>query len=211
MIGEVAGQAGRRAGRPLGLGGQPDPGRRSRHDGRLERQRAVFVPLAWENRVFGLVGVFLPPGVPGPSEAELAFYTALADQAAVAVTNARLTADARQAATLAERTPPGAGAARLGQPGAVLDDDARAGRPAGDGQGGLDDSGPLGRSVAELAELTRGALAEMRALIFELRPGALAEEGLVAALSKQAAALTARGRSRSRWRAPTSADARTCG
>jgi signal transduction histidine kinase len=35
-------------------------------------------------------------------------------------------------------------------------------------------------------------MAEMRALIFELRPGALAEEGLVAALRKQAAALTAR-------------------
>src|SRR3954452_5276746 len=32
----------------------------------------------------------------------------------------------------------------------------------------------------------------MRALIFELRPGALAEEGLVAALQRQAAALTAR-------------------
>jgi signal transduction histidine kinase len=57
---------------------------------------------------------------------------------------------------------------------------------------GLDESGPLGRSIAELAELTRGALAEMRALIFELRPGALAEEGLVAALRKQAAALTVR-------------------
>jgi signal transduction histidine kinase len=32
----------------------------------------------------------------------------------------------------------------------------------------------------------------MRALIFELRPGALAEEGLVAALTKQASALSAR-------------------
>ena len=32
----------------------------------------------------------------------------------------------------------------------------------------------------------------MRALIFELQPGALAEEGLVAALSKQASALSAR-------------------
>ncbi len=57
---------------------------------------------------------------------------------------------------------------------------------------GLDETGPLGRAIAELAGLTRGALAEMRALIFELRPGALAEEGLVAALRKQAAALTAR-------------------
>jgi signal transduction histidine kinase len=35
-------------------------------------------------------------------------------------------------------------------------------------------------------------LAEMRALIFELQPDALAEEGLVAALTKQASALSAR-------------------
>src|SRR5581483_9024383 len=38
------------------------------------------------------------------------------------------------------------------------------------------------------AELCSGALAEMRALIFELRPDALQEEGLVAALRKHAAA-----------------------
>jgi signal transduction histidine kinase len=57
---------------------------------------------------------------------------------------------------------------------------------------GVDPSGPLGRSVGDLAQLTRGALAEMRALIFELRPAALVEEGLVAALGKRAAALSAR-------------------
>ncbi len=60
------------------------------------------------------------------------------------------------------------------------------------GQAGLAESGPLGRAVAQLADLAQGALAEMRALIFELRPAALAEEGLVAALRQQAAALTAR-------------------
>jgi signal transduction histidine kinase len=43
-----------------------------------------------------------------------------------------------------------------------------------------------------MRELTNGALAEMRALIFELRPGALREEGLVAALRKQAAGIAAR-------------------
>ena len=46
--------------------------------------------------------------------------------------------------------------------------------------------------MAQLAGLTQGAMAEMRALIFELRPAALAEESLVAALRTQAAALTAR-------------------
>jgi signal transduction histidine kinase len=59
-------------------------------------------------------------------------------------------------------------------------------------RGGLDASGPVEEELSEIGQLTRGALAEMRALIFELRPGALAEEGLVAALTKQAAALSGR-------------------
>jgi signal transduction histidine kinase len=57
---------------------------------------------------------------------------------------------------------------------------------------GLDSAGPVEEELSEIGQLTRGALAEMRALIFELRPGALAEEGLVAALTKQALALSAR-------------------
>jgi signal transduction histidine kinase len=56
----------------------------------------------------------------------------------------------------------------------------------------LDSSGPVEDQLNEIGQLTRGALAEMRALIFELRPGALAEEGLIAALTKQASALGAR-------------------
>jgi len=48
------------------------------------------------------------------------------------------------------------------------------------------------RNLRQLAELTEGALAEMRALIFELRPGALQEEGLGAALQNHAGALSAR-------------------
>jgi PAS domain S-box-containing protein len=152
----------------------------------------VYVPLSWDNRVFGFFSVLLPSRMAGPSEEELAFYTALADQAAVAVTNARLTSQARQAAALLERT-------RLAR---ELHDSvsqalfsmtmhARAAQLAM-ARSGMDEGTPLGRSVAQLAELTRGALAEMRALIFELRPGALAEEGLVGALRKQGAALTAR-------------------
>lgn len=57
---------------------------------------------------------------------------------------------------------------------------------------GLDDTSPAGRAIDRLRTLTAGALAEMRALIFELRPGALAEEGLVSALGRQAAAISAR-------------------
>jgi signal transduction histidine kinase len=43
-----------------------------------------------------------------------------------------------------------------------------------------------------ILSLARTGLAEMRALIFELRPESLETEGLVAALSKQAAAVQAR-------------------
>jgi signal transduction histidine kinase len=56
----------------------------------------------------------------------------------------------------------------------------------------VDPAGPVGEELSEIGQLNRGALAEMRALIFELQPGALAEEGLVAALTKQASALSAR-------------------
>jgi PAS domain S-box-containing protein len=158
----------------------------------LDWQAGVYVPLSSQGRVFGLFGVYLPSGLAGPSEEELAFYTALADQAAVAVINARLAAQARQSAALLER-------GRLAR---ELHDSvsqglfsmtmhARAAQLAM-AKAGIDDSGPLGRSVFQLAELTRGALAEMRALIFELRPGALAEEGLLGALRKQGAALSAR-------------------
>ena len=158
----------------------------------LDWHAGVFVPLSWENRVFGLFAVYLPTGVPGPSESELAFYTALANQAAVVVVNARLNSQAQRAATVSER-------ARLAR---ELHDSvsqglfsmtmhARAAQVSMT-RAGLDGDGRLGRSVGELAELTQGALAEMRALIFELRPAALAEEGLVGALRKQAAALAAR-------------------
>jgi signal transduction histidine kinase len=56
----------------------------------------------------------------------------------------------------------------------------------------VDPAGPVGEELSEIGQLTRGALAEMRALILELQPGTLAEEGLVAALTKQASALSAR-------------------
>jgi hypothetical protein len=67
----------------------------------------------------------------------------------------------------------------------------------------LDAGGPVGEELGEIGQLTRGALAEMRALIFELRPDALAEEGLVAGLAKQASALGAAKGWRSRSTVPT--------
>lgn len=48
------------------------------------------------------------------------------------------------------------------------------------------------RKLAELRELQRDALAEMRALIFELRPASLEQDGLVQALRNHAAAVRGR-------------------
>jgi len=151
----------------------------------MEWQGAIYVPLSWEERVFGFFGVFLPPGVARPNEGELAFYTALADQAAVVVTNARLAASVERT-VLARDLHDSVSQALFS-----MTMHARAAQLQM-AKAGLDPSGPLGRSIAQMAELTRGALAEMRALIFELRPEALAEEGLVAALRKQGEAVASR-------------------
>ena len=55
--------------------------------------------------------------------------------------------------------------------------------------------------LAQLRELQREALAEMRALIFELRPGNLEQDGLVRALKTHASALQAGSACRSWSRA----------
>jgi PAS domain S-box-containing protein len=154
---------------------------------------AVCIPLSWENRVIGLLGAYLPADVSGPNEDELAFCTALADQAAVAVINARLTSRASEGAALRER-------ARLAR---ELHDSvsqalfsmtmhARAAQLALARIEPSEPGRPLVRSLDQLADLTRTALAEMRALVFELRPSSLADRGLVEALRQQGVLLAAR-------------------
>jgi signal transduction histidine kinase len=59
-------------------------------------------------------------------------------------------------------------------------------------QDGADPQGRMTRGLAELQNLTQGALAELRALILQMRPESLHEEGLVVALRQHAAVLTSR-------------------
>jgi signal transduction histidine kinase len=59
-------------------------------------------------------------------------------------------------------------------------------------QDGVEPHGRVARGLAELRELTQGMLTDMRALIFHLRPAALHEDGLVAAVRRHAAAVAAR-------------------
>ncbi|MFC0110555.1 histidine kinase [Kibdelosporangium aridum] len=57
---------------------------------------------------------------------------------------------------------------------------------------GADPDGPVARGLAELRNLTQGALAEMRGALFQLRPDTLHEEGLVSAIRKGASAIAVR-------------------
>jgi signal transduction histidine kinase len=123
-----------------------------------------------------------------PGEDERVFLGAVADQAAVAVENTRLFAEARDKAALEERQ-------KLARElhdsvsqalyGIALG--AKTARTLLD-QNPDQASDPLDY-VLSLAD---AGMAEMRSLIFELRPESLETEGLVAALEKQAAALRAR-------------------
>jgi signal transduction histidine kinase len=151
----------------------------------------AIVPLTSSSCSYGELHVYLEPGQRLDDDDE-AYLTALADQAAVAAQNAELFGAAAQAASLEARH-------RLARDlhdsvsQALFSMTLHASTAARHlAAAGLDRDHPAQTEVGQLQSLTRGALAEMRALIFELRPGALAEEGLVLALTRQAAALSAR-------------------
>jgi signal transduction histidine kinase len=146
-----------------------------------------IVPLVYKGRALGAINLrYLPEQEPG--EDEKVFLRAVADQTAVAVENARLFSEARGKAALEERQ-------RLARElhdsvsqalyGIALG--ARTARK-------LVDQNPklLADPLDYVLSLADAGLAEMRALIFELRPESLETEGLAAALEKQAAALRAR-------------------
>lgn len=153
------------------------------------------IPLVLKGKTMGLLSLSIDePNFYTEEQARLAL--ALASQAAVAMENAKLYQQAQEAAVLEER-------ARLAR---ELHDSvtqalfsmtmhaeaARVLLERDEHASGTHPTARALRNLHQLTELTEGALAEMRALIFELRPGALQEEGLAAALRKHAAALSAR-------------------
>jgi signal transduction histidine kinase len=129
------------------------------------------------------------PNAYTPRHATLAL--AIANQAAIAIENARLHEQARRLAVLEERQ-------RIARD--LHDSVSQA--LYGIGLGARTARTLLDRSPGDKSTLVEpleyvlaqadAGLAEMRALIFELRPGSLEKEGLVSALAKQAAALRAR-------------------
>src|SRR5215208_1694976 len=145
------------------------------------------LPLVSRDRAVGAIFFcYLPGGEPG--EEEKVFLKAVADQTAVAIENARLFAEARGKAALEERQ-------RLARE--LHDSVSQA--LYGIALGAKTARTLLESSPQRAADpldytlsLAEAGLTEMRALIFELRPESLEQEGLVAALEKQAAAVQAR-------------------
>jgi signal transduction histidine kinase len=169
---------------PGGPHGRHDPDR----SGEPPRATAlVCVPLLSRGLVLGVLCCHCPAGSP-PSKLELAYLTVVAGKAATAVDSSQLMAAAQEKAALEERQ-------RLARElhdsvsqalyGIALG--ARTALRTLDG-----DPRQVEAPIGYILALAEAGLADMRALIFELRPQALAEEGLVAALRKQLAALQAR-------------------
>ena len=152
---------------------------------------SLVVPLVTSGETIGILCLARPTARPFRDQ-QWALARGVGDQLSVALSNARYFEATQQAAALEERHR----IARdlhdsVSQSLFSLTLHTRTAELAL-ARAGLGPESELGRPLAQVSELTRGALAEMRALIFELRPGALAEEGLAAALSKHAAAVKAR-------------------
>jgi signal transduction histidine kinase len=149
----------------------------------------VVVPIISGGRA---IGSFLAgfTGLHRFNPSEMRTYQALAERGAVAIQNAELYARSQQAASLEERQ-------RLARE--LHDSVSQA--LYGIALGARTARTLLDRDAAQAVEpvdyvlsLAEAGLAEMRALIFELRPESLEIEGLVAALDKQVAATAARHR-----------------
>jgi PAS domain S-box-containing protein len=145
------------------------------------------IPLIVRDEIVGMLTLHhREPGHFTERDAEIAL--AFADQAAVAIHNARLYAQAQQLASLQERQ-------RLARE--LHDSVSQAlysiSLGAHTARSLLDiDPVRAGAALDYVLQLAEAGMAEMRALIFELRPESLEQEGLVAALEKQVSALRAR-------------------
>jgi PAS domain S-box-containing protein len=147
----------------------------------------VELPIVAGGELFGVFAI----GFRSPrsfSESDRRMFETLANRAGLAIENARLYERAQQTASLEERQ-------RLARE--LHDSVSQA--LYGIALGARTARMWLDRDTARVAEpleyalsLAEVGLAEMRALIFELRPESLESEGLVAALERQAAAISAR-------------------
>lgn len=167
---------------------------RAEHDGEASQHPRAWlaVPLQLRGQLVGLLTVqHTQPGYFTPKHLDLAL--AFADQAAIAIENAQLYEQAQSLAAMQERQ-------KLARELHDSVSQALYGIALGTRTARTlvtrADEQPLKTALGEPLDYTlslaEAGLAEMRALIFELRPESLASEGLVAALEKQTDALRAR-------------------
>ncbi len=147
----------------------------------------MAVPLILRDQVIGML-VLTSSEEQVFTERHATLALAIANQTAIAIENARLYAQAQELAAVEERQ-------KLARELHDSVSQALYGIALGLHTARIQlDRDPLElpASLNYLLSLAEAALAEMRALIFELRPESLEREGLVAALSRQGAALQAR-------------------
>jgi GAF domain-containing protein len=148
----------------------------------------LSVPMKTRQRTVGVLSVYNKEGEGGFTERDAELATFFANQAAAAIENARLYEQTREYAVVEERN-------RLARD---LHDSVTQSLFSvtllSEAALSLLDRDPAkARERLERAnELAQGALAEMRALIFQLRPMTLQEEGLISALKKHLSALHSR-------------------
>src|SRR5947209_9495289 len=139
-------------------------------------------------RTVGVLSVYNKEGEGGFTDRDAELATFFANQAAAAIENARLYEQTREYAVVEERN----GLARDLHD-SVTQSLFSVSLLSEAALNLLDRDPAKARERLERAnELAQGALAEMRALIFQLRPMTLQEEGLLSALKKHVTALRSR-------------------
>jgi signal transduction histidine kinase len=147
----------------------------------------ISVPVRDAERMLGVFGVSFVTKHEFTAD-ERRLYLALADRAAVAIQNAELYERAQHAASLEERQ-------RLARELHDSVSQALYGIALGTRTARMrlgEDPHNAAEPIDYVATLAQAGLAEMRALIFELRPESLEQEGVVAAIEKQTASIGAR-------------------
>jgi PAS domain S-box-containing protein len=149
----------------------------------------LSVPIVVRNEVYGAMSFFYEQNR-GFSPEEIGLATTLADQSALAIENARLRVQAEKSAAAAERS-------RLARDlhDAVTQTLFSSSLIADVLPRIWEKSPEQGMErLQELRELTRGALAEMRTLLLELRPSALTDADMNELLRQLAESITGRAR-----------------